>query len=265
MLVDDEQSIPPPCRYVLKLLIILLASVGVALSVLASYSCQFLYFGPEALSEINLAFDDETEGWIGIFKYQTVITNNENEETVSIEECSIYENILNGDFPNHLLLACQYCALIAPGLALLAILVSTVELMCFKFFGSFTAASVSLLGASLFQCGTLGIFLIDRSLCFDAGSDGCKVGNATWFSASASVAFLASCILLCISPRTLPLMEACMQTNTKTNYNDDYGQVSLFRRRELDVERGKQKERRREGKKRRSRDDELTNLSIVMR
>lgn len=203
-----------------RILIIFLASTGVVLSALALNDCQFLYFGQEVFSEIDLAFDDQTEGWIGIFKYEVVITNNENEETTSVDECSFYENLLNTDAPNEALLTSQLCAVIAPGLALLAIFVSTIELICCKFFGSFIATSVLFLAASLSQCGTFGIFLIDQGLCFDA--DGCEIGKAAYFSASAIFAFFTSCILLCCSPRPRP----CMHTNTQMKF-DDYAQESI--------------------------------------
>jgi len=181
-----------------------------------------LHFGSEAFSEIDSAFDDQTEGWIGIFKYG-VITN-ANEEIV-VEECSIYENLLNTDAPNEALLASQLCAMMAPGLASIAIFVSIVELICCKFFGSFIAASVVFLAASLFQCGTFGIFLIEQGICFD--SNGCEIVKSVYFSASAIFAFCTSCILLCCSPRPRPFL----QNNNQVNLDDNTQE--LLRQREL--------------------------------
>jgi len=197
--------------YDYRILIISLASAGIVLSFFASNTCQFLYFGSDAFYEIDPSFDDQTEGWIGVFKYD-VITN-ENRGNTS-ERCSLYDNFLNMNVPNEALLASQLCAVIAPSLALIAIVISAFELLCCKFFGSFIAASVLFLIASLFQSGTFGLFLIEPSLCFD--SDGCEIGKAAYFSASAVVAFFTSCIILCCSPRP----SSCLQNHHQKKCDD---------------------------------------------
>lgn len=208
---DSTRSCELQCGYILKILIILLTSAGIVLSFFASNTCQFLYFGSDVFYEIDTSFDDQTEGWIGIFKYG--VTANENEEN-AFERCSLYDNFWNMDDPNEALLASQLCAVIAPSLAFIAIFISTFELLCCKFFGSFIAASVLFLIASVFQIGTFGIFLIEPSLCFD--SDGCEIGKAAYFSASAVFVFFTSCILLCCSPRPSP----CLQNHNQKKCDD---------------------------------------------
>lgn len=188
----------------LRLLVMLVASLGVVLSVLASKSCRFLYLGPEVFSIIGFGIQNQTEGWIGIFRHE--ITN---EETL-IQECSVYQSIFDMEGPNEALPASQISAAMAPVVASIGILVSTVELVCCRFFGSFIVVSVLLLAASLFQCGTFAMFVTEQGSCFD--EDLCMIGNATYLSAAAVFCFCVSCIILCCSPRPRP----CMQ-----NINDD--------------------------------------------
>ncbi len=185
-----------------RILIIFAASSGVILSIVASNSCQFLYLGPEVFSAIDPLLDNQTEGWIGIFQYETSIAGN---ETV-VQECSVYENLFRTDAPyNSALLASQISAMMAPGLGSIAIFVSIVEMVCCRFYGSFIAASALLLMASLFQCGTFAMFVTEQGSCFD--EDLCTIGDAAYMSATAIFAFCASCIILCCSPRPRPCMQ----------------------------------------------------------
>jgi len=196
-----------------RIIIILLATTGIILSYFASNTCRFLSFETEAYNEtvVSPAFDEQTRRWIGIFKSENII-HDENEETY---RCSFYDNLFL-DAPNKVLFAIQLCAVIAPSLAFIAILISIFELLCCKFFGSFIAACALFLAASLFQIGTFGIFLIDSSFCFDLhpydnsvdhdhndehGTCICEIGEAVYFSASCVFFFFSPCILLCCSPR----------------------------------------------------------------
>jgi len=196
-----------------RIIIILLATTGIILSYFASNTCRFLLFENEAYNEtvVSPAFDEQTRRWIGIFKSVNIIQD-ENEETY---RCSFYDNLFL-DAPNKVLFAIQLCAVIAPSLAFIAILISIFELLCCKFFGSFIAACALFLAASLFQIGTFGIFLIDSSFCFDLhpydnsvdhdhndehGTCICEIGEAVYFSASCVFFFFSPCILLCCSPR----------------------------------------------------------------
>merc|ERR1712238_415295 len=120
-----------------RLIIILLATTGIILSYFAANTCRFLLFETEAYNEtvVSPAFDEHTRRWIGIFKSENIIQD-ENEETY---RCSFYDNLFL-DAPNKVLFAIQLCAVIAPSLAFIAILISIFELLCCKFFGSFIAA-----------------------------------------------------------------------------------------------------------------------------
>mmetsp|Transcript_10234 Transcript_10234/g.20194 ORF Transcript_10234/g.20194 Transcript_10234/m.20194 type:complete len:223 (+) Transcript_10234:109-777(+) len=205
------------CGYILKIFIILLASVGIACSFFASRNCQFLYFESEPFDGIDASVDGQTEGWIGIFKYGLVTKDNIEESTA--EECSYYDKFLNMDSPNEALLASQLCGILAPCLAFIAICISTIELLCCRFSGGFVLASVLLLAASLFQSGTFGVFLIDQELCFD--SDGCTIGKAAYISTSAIFSYFSACILLCCSPRPLPCMRNSHKKRCETVIDDE--------------------------------------------
>lgn len=211
------------CRYFLKILIIFVASSGVVLSVLASNSCRFLYLGPEVFSAIDPLLGNQTEGWIGIFLYETTATAS-NEALVA--ECSVYDNLLSKEAPyNSALLASQISAMMAPGLGSIAVFVSTVEMICCRFYGSFIVTSAMLLMASLFQCGTFAMFVTEQGSCFD--EDLCTIGNAAYLSAIAIFAFCSSCIILCCSPRPRP----CMQNiDHELKLNMDGNQTQGFQR-----------------------------------
>jgi len=198
------------CGYILKLLIILLACVGIACSFYASNDCEFLHLASETsdATDIFVDFvDNETEGWIGIFKYEPPTNNNQDYR--DFDECSYYENFFIVDSPNNALLASQVCAVLAPGLAFVAILISTIELLCCRFIGSFVFASVLFLTASMVQSGTFVILLTDQDVCFDP--EGCSIGKAAYVGASSIFCYFSACILLCCSPRPA----ACMQKSRK--------------------------------------------------
>jgi len=223
MSTSATRSCKLQCGYILKIIIILLATTGIILSYFSSNTCRFLLFETEAYNEtiVSPAFNEQTRGWIGIFKSEKIIQD-ENEET---SRCSFYDNLFL-DAPNKVLFAIQLCAVIAPSLAFIAILISIFELLCCKFFGSFIAACALFLTASLFQIGTFGIFLIDSSFCFDLhpcdnfvdhdnddehGTCICEIGEGVYFSASCVFFFFSPCILLCCSPRPNSYLQ---------NYND---------------------------------------------
>jgi len=201
MSTSATRSCKLQCGYILKIIIILLATAGISLSFFASNTCQFLLFETEAYNEtiFSSAFDEKTGGWIGIFKSEKIVQD-EDEESLTTYRCSLYDNLFL-DAPNKVLFVIQLCAVMAPSLAFIAILISIFELLCCKFSGSFIASCALFLAASLFQIGTFGIFLIDPSLCFDSHACTCEIGEAVYFSVSCVFFFFSSCILLCCSPR----------------------------------------------------------------
>jgi len=215
MVNDDypRRSCEFHCGWILKVLIILIASAGIACSFFASWFCRFLYFRSDAFDEIDASLStNQTEGWIGIFKHGMVIDDDPSNVT---HTCLPYDTILDLRSSNEALFSSQLCAILAPSLACIAILVSIVELLCCRFHGSFTIASILFLAASLFQTGTLAIFLVERSICLEPG--GCEIGKAAYWNASASFAYFSACVLLCCSPRPTP----CMQNDHHHKRSDD--------------------------------------------
>lgn len=188
------------CHY--RALILLLAAGGIVLSVLASQTCEFLRFnvdGDSATNELDTEwpFDMASEGWIGIFQYE--IVRDASGDVVSSGCTSYDQQFLKA--PNRTLVASQFCAVLAPIFAFLAILLAVLEITCsFRWYGSFIATSILFLAAAATQGGTFSSFA-NPSFCFNAQ---CNVGTAVYFSASASLAFFLSCILLCCSPRPVP-------------------------------------------------------------
>mmetsp|Transcript_6055 Transcript_6055/g.15004 ORF Transcript_6055/g.15004 Transcript_6055/m.15004 type:complete len:226 (-) Transcript_6055:173-850(-) len=217
-MIAGERSCNVRCGYVLKVLMILLASTGVILSVVASNSCRFLYLEHGSFSDFDPVFNDKIEGWNGIFKYQ-VIANID--EDIGIEECSFYEKLFDINAPNESLLVSQLSAILAPSFGLIAILVSIMELSCHRSFRSFIASSVLFLAASFFQFVTFGILLSEQDRCFD--SFGCKFGKAAYLSLSAVFAFYISCILLCCSPRP----NSCTLVRKEVKHNDCIPQLKV--------------------------------------
>jgi hypothetical protein len=167
---------------------------------------------------------------MGIFKHDgtsnSTIQEEEN-ETGSLfvtEGCFVYDKLFDLDAPNETLFVIQLCAVIAPSLAFIGILISILELFFCRFVGSFIAASILFLAASVVQSGTLGIILIDPGLCFESE---CEIGDAVYFSASSAFAFFISCFILCCSPRPLP----CLQQNydNRNNKYDDLSSIAPTR------------------------------------
>ena len=164
---------------------------------------------------------------MGIFKHDNNTSNStiqeeeEENETGSFfvtEGCAVYDKIFDLDAPHEILFLIQICAVIAPSLAFIGILISILELFFFEFVGSFITASILFLAATVVQSATFGIILIDPGLCFETE---CEIGDAVYFSASSAFAFFISCVLLCCSPRPIP----CLQLNYD-NRNNKYDDLS---------------------------------------
>ncbi len=134
---------------------------------------------------------------MGIFQYQ--ILEHGDDGQVS-DGCTSYDQQFM-DAPNEVLVAAQFCAVLAPSFAALAILISACELICCRFHGSFLTGNILFLTAAGVQAGTFCLFA-EPSFCFD----GCDIGSAVYFSAFAAFAFFLSSILLCCSSRPEPCL-----------------------------------------------------------
>jgi hypothetical protein len=148
---------------------------------------------------------------VGIFHYQ--ILEHEHEERVS-DGCALYNHQFI-DAPNGVLVAAQFCAVLAPTIASIAILILTCESICCQFYGSFLAANVLFLTAALVQVGTFSIFG-EPTFCFS----GCKIGSAVYFSAFSAFSFFVTCILLCGTQRSVTCCELSSRKG-RQNYREE--------------------------------------------
>ena len=173
---------------------------------------------------------------MGIFKHDntsnSTIQEEEKYETGSLlvtEGCFVYDRIFDLDAPTEILFVIQLCAVIAPSLAFIGILISILELFFCQFVGSFITTSILLLAASVVQSGTFGIILIDPvliypGLCFETE---CEIGDAVYFSASSAFAYFISCVLLCCSPRPIPCLQ--QDCGNRNNKNDGLSSIARIR------------------------------------
>ena len=223
--------------YCYRVLILILGYGGIVLSILASVStCEFLkYQTSTATSSLDSPFDGRTSGWVGIFQFKIIIDNNGDAidkngiETVAanITASSTFNEggcvWYDGQFvnaTNEVILTSQFCAVIAPSLALIAMIITTVESCCCMplFRGSFVATSIFLLLSAFTQGLTFAIFA-EPTFCFN--NNGCDVGNAGIFSACASFAFFMACLLFCCSPIPTPCLVSSSLLRRSKSRNDN--------------------------------------------
>lgn len=196
------------CAYAIKTFIIMLGCGGIALSVLAStQTCEFLRFRSMSELEDTLFAQANVTGWVGIFSYQLdsfLENDNGEQQQQPTGVCMNYEGQFQ-NAPNAFVVTSQFCAVIAPCLAFVAISMALCELLFCAFPGSFLGATVFFLAAAGVQGGTFAIFA-EPTFCFN--NNGCDVGTAGIYSACAALAFFLSCLLLCCSPRPYPYFES---------------------------------------------------------
>jgi hypothetical protein len=138
--------------------VLVLASVGVALSIVASMNCDFLYFENDRgipWEGLTAPFEGVTKAKVGIFSYQIIeAINNTDLET---DGCVSYDsNFANSEY--EVLVAAQFCGVFAPLLALLAIITNLFDTCICSFFLSFLITSALFLAACGVQAGTFSLF-----------------------------------------------------------------------------------------------------------
>lgn len=199
-------------RALVRMMIILTASAGIVLSAFASLTCEFLFFQSTGILEMDDPFDGAKEGWVGIFQYQ--ILEHEDDERVS-DGCTMYDQKFT-NAPSKALVAAQFCAVLAPSIAAIAILIQAWEsIRSQAFYGSFLTANILLLTSAFVQTGTFAVFA-EPDFCFN----GCDIGSAVYFSAFSAFAFFLSCILFCCSPRSEPSFQLCSRRGER-NYKEE--------------------------------------------
>ena len=154
------------------------------------------------------------------------MSNNHN-----VGECAWYEQqFVGGALNNAFITTSQFCVVIAPSFAFIAMVLTTIESCCYFgiFRGSFVTMSILLLLASFLQSLTFLIFA-EPTFCFN--NNGCGVGRGGIYSACSAFAFFMSCLLLCCSPIPVPCLErycyrsssysSSSRTNTSRNNHNN--------------------------------------------
>jgi hypothetical protein len=146
----------------LKAFSFLLVFCGIVLSVLASLTCQFLLQNDSlettVVSYSLLPTEGVEEAWLGLFSYEIIQLNNPDKNITA--GCSVYDNNLFriAESPYVLFSLGQVCAVLAPGLALVAVLVFLLQMAVTKFCCNYNAIAATLFLTSLMQAGTFAVF-----------------------------------------------------------------------------------------------------------
>jgi hypothetical protein len=141
------------------MIVFLLGAAGIALSIFGSNTCEFFSYtnvnGTAAAAGMDPPFDQAvTTGFVGIYNYRIV----HSESSSTSGDCIAYDDTygsLADTYPS--ISAAQFCALIAPMVAGLAILVMFMELVLCGFYGSFMLVSSLCMSAAGIQAGTFGL------------------------------------------------------------------------------------------------------------
>ena len=138
--------------------VLLLGIVGIILSRIGSATCEFLSF--ENLEgvpwkELKPPFDTAIAANVGIFNYEILDSPNADDIT---GECIAYEDkFFDLAETQEALVAAQICAVVAPVLAGVALLLNLMEACMCNFAGSFVFTSSLFIAAAGVQAGTFSM------------------------------------------------------------------------------------------------------------
>mmetsp|Transcript_4495 Transcript_4495/g.6782 ORF Transcript_4495/g.6782 Transcript_4495/m.6782 type:complete len:312 (+) Transcript_4495:164-1099(+) len=201
--MPDNQAL---CALFARGLILVLACVGVGLSIASATNCKFLLFENSAglpWPTLQDPFDGAIEAHLGMFSYRIIRAADESRIS---EECEPYgERFTELDTP--VLAAAQICALCAPIFTGAAILFLLMEMCVCNFFGSFLVSSALLVVASGAQAATFSVYA-EQDFCYASDADSeqkCEVGTAGILSGIAAILFWVSGLLVCCVPRPNPI------------------------------------------------------------
>jgi hypothetical protein len=146
-----------PVIFNFRCTVLILVSVGIALSAVASTSCEFLYFENEKNTpweNLGFPFDRAIKAHVGIFSYEIIESDVPDRET---NGCVEYDNLFHSS-DYEVLAASQFCALFAPIIAVIGLFVTLFELCVCSFYCSFIISSLLFLIAAGTQPGTFSLF-----------------------------------------------------------------------------------------------------------
>ena len=141
-----------------RLAVLVLAVVGIILSWVGSQTCEFLSFKnlqDVPWRELEPPFDTAIAANVGIFKYEILDSPNADDIT---DGCVSYDDkYFDLVDTQEALVAAQICAVVAPVLAGVALLINLLEACLCNFAGSFVFTSTLFLAASGVQAGTFSM------------------------------------------------------------------------------------------------------------
>mmetsp|Transcript_61606 Transcript_61606/g.150815 ORF Transcript_61606/g.150815 Transcript_61606/m.150815 type:complete len:422 (+) Transcript_61606:307-1572(+) len=195
--------------------VLLLMAAGISMSVIVALSCEFFSYQTldgEPWPNLTPPFNVLTSAGVGLFSYtvqSSMVTGN----GMTFETCTPYgDEFLDQEEQNSnsssFFVAAQYCAIMAPVAAVLALLSHVSEIVCCRIKGSYHINAFLLISATILQGATFLIFA-DGTFCFDAASQNqCRLGSGAWFSFGAIVSYLVV-VLVATSLLDYPSQGSC--------------------------------------------------------
>lgn len=191
------------CGYVGRMLTLATATTALILSIVAAANCHFLKFenySNEPWVGLQPPFDVAFHAYAGIFSFQIM---NATDDTTITDGCVSYDGIF-GQSNYEAIITAQVCAIMAPILGVLALVVSCVDTFCCQFICSFLISSALFVAACGVQAGTFSLFA-EPAFCLD-GDQQCDVGISVYMSGISSALYFCACLFLCCFPTPDPLL-----------------------------------------------------------
>jgi hypothetical protein len=143
-----------------RLLVLGLGVAGVILSYIAADTCEFISFENQRgtpWDNLEAPFDQAVSAHVGIFGYE-ILDFGSNGTGTTTGKCVEYDDRF-ADMIDYYesIAAAQFCAIVAPSLALFAMALNLFEFFVCGFYGSFIFSSMLYLLAAGIQAGTFSM------------------------------------------------------------------------------------------------------------
>jgi len=236
------------CTYGVKLFVVLFGVIGIIFSIVAAESCDFISFidtdgNPPEMAE-DPPFDTALAASVGIFRYSITDAYTEDiggggdTSTITTNAgCVSYEYMFFEQTGYPSIATAQFCALIAPMLAVAGLLANLVDFCICNFNGSNMFGSLFLIGACMLSAGTF-LLVADPAFCFEDSELECTVGSGVYYSIGSTIFYFISSILLFCAPQADPF---CYNFGFKTkNSKTETAKPERKRRRSRSGDDGKE-------------------------
>ena len=150
--------------------VLLLMAAGISMSVIVAMSCEFFAYQTldgEPWPDLTPPFNELTSAGVGLFSYTTesssmMMTTTNGNGGMSFDTCTPYgDEFVDEQQQNSnssFFAAAQYCAIVAPVAAFLALASHVSEIACCRVKGSYHINAFLLLSATILQGATFLIF-----------------------------------------------------------------------------------------------------------